>query len=164
MKEVHVIEKKECGKKRNSFVANEFSETKGVAASNDDSTSNGPDVEWEQKLQLCLPVSIQSNKETSFNSKVQIEPGYKKLGENVNFHWYLKGRVLGPYNVGIKDESINEFLSNNEVECKYQYKEHKKDTISSKDKQECHFMVIGTFNAPKKKSNYQAKVVYAGIQ
>ena len=75
----------------------------------------------------------------------------------------MKERVLDPYYVGIKEESINESLSNSKVECKYQYKEHKEDTISSKDKQECHFMVIGTFNAPRK-SNYQAKVVYAGIQ
>ena len=38
---------------RNSSAADEVSEVRGVAivaASNNDNTSNGPDVEWEEKL------------------------------------------------------------------------------------------------------------------
>ena len=66
---------------------------------------------------------------------------------------------VGPYNVSIEDDSINESLSGSEVECKD--KEHKEDTSSSKGKQERHVMTFGTFNAPRR-SNCQAKAVLAG--
>ena len=73
--------------------------------------------------------------------------------------WWEEYYFVGPYYVGIEDNSINESLSNSEVECKD--KEHKEDTSSSKGKQECHIMTVGTFNAPRR-SNCQAKVVHAG--
>ena len=56
-------------------------------------------------------------------------------------------------------DSVNESLSDSEVECKE--KEHKENTSSSKGKHELHVMTVGTFNAPRR-SNYQAKVVHAG--
>ena len=66
---------------------------------------------------------------------------------------------VGPYDVSIEDDSINESLSNSEVECKD--KDYKADTSSSKGKQECHAMTVLTFNTPRR-SNCQAKAVHAG--
>ena len=47
---------------------------------------------------------------------------------------------VGPYDVGIKDDLINEFLSGSEVECKD--KEHQADTSNSKGKQEHYAMTV----------------------
>ena len=62
--------------------------------------------------------------------------------------WWEEYYLVGPYYVSIEDYSINEFLSNSEVKCKD--KEHKEDTSSSKGKQKCHAMAVGTFNASRR--------------
>ena len=53
--------------------------------------------------------------------------------------------MVGPYNVSIEDESINQALSDSEVEDTNN--DHKKESCSSKEYEECHVVVIWTVDA-----------------
>ena len=65
--------------------------------------------------------------------------------------------LVGPYNVGIKDESINHALSDSEVEGTND--DHKQES-SCKENEECQVVIVGALDAVRR-SNGQAVVLLA---
>ena len=66
--------------------------------------------------------------------------------------------MVGPDNVGIEDESINHALSDSEVEDTNN--DHKKESCSSKEDEECQIIVVRAVDAVER-SNSQAVALLA---
>ena len=66
--------------------------------------------------------------------------------------------LIGPYNVGIEDESINHALSDSEAEDTDE--EHQKESCSCKENEECQVVVVVAVDAVGR-FNSQAVVILA---
>ena len=73
-KKFGIREEEECSQNRDRVVTHHPCNSDAISCRDNDESSYTPDVQWEQKLEPCLPIHVESVHEAGLYAKIQVKP------------------------------------------------------------------------------------------